>query len=172
MNNRISKYFNGGGGGKKRKRENVQDIRTFFLACEFKPGATFWSVLDPFAYDIQPAFIYGSLGVVSYEPDAYAIVEAGDECQPLMGYIMTITHPETIMLLDRSKGFLGDRAFNTHVRKLVHAYTDVGKVTNAWCYLLAANVLNAYQQIETVEFGMWDDDEKQVALLERIVEKG
>jgi len=170
MTNRISKFFEGG--GHVHQRENVQDIRTFFLSCEFKPGATFWSTLDPFAYDIRPAFIYGSLGIVAYQPPAYAIVETNDECQPLLGYIVTITHPETVLLLDRAKGYLGENCFNTHVRKLVHAYTDVNQVTNAWCYLLANNVLNAYQTIETVEFGMWDDDEKQVILLERIIEKG
>lgn len=169
MHNRISKYFDG---GKRSKKENVQDIRTFFLACEFKPGAAFWSVLDPFAYDIRPAFIHGSLGILAYEPAAYSIVEIGDECQPLLGYTMTITHPETILLLDRMKGYLGIDSFNTHTRKLVHAYTDVNKVCNAWCYTLSASVLNAFQQIETVEFGMWDDDEKQVHLLERIIEKG
>jgi len=168
MNNRISKFFKERG----PRRENIQDIRTFFLACEFKPGAAFWTVLDPFAYDIRPAFVHGSLGILAYEPASYSIVETGDACQPLLGYVMTITHPETIMLLDRSKGFLGDNCFNTHIRKLVHAYTDVNKVMNAWCYILSSNVLNAYQQIETVEFGMWDNDAKQVNLLERIIERG
>lgn len=167
MKNRISKHFKGGQGP---KRENVDDIRTFFLACEFKPGAEFWSVIEPFAYNIKPAFIYGNLGVVAYEPASYSIVEASDECQPLLGYVMTITHPETIMLMDRIKGYLGENSFNTHIRKLVHAYTDVNKVQNAWCYMLSGNVLNAYQQIEAIEFGMWDDDEKQVDLLEKIIE--
>lgn len=168
MKNRISKYIKD---NKGQNREDVNDIRTFFLACEFKPSAEFWNVLESFAYDIKPAFIYGSLGIISYDPAAYSIVEVNDECQPLLGYIMTITHPETVMLLDRMKGYLGQNSFNTHVRKLVHAYTDMEKVQNAWCYTLSNNVINAYQQIEAVEFGMWDDnDEKQVTLLEKIIE--
>lgn len=168
MKNRISKYVKG---GKGQKREDVNDIRTFFLACEFKPNAEFWSVLEPFAYNIKPAFIHGNLGIIAYEPAAYSVVEASDECQPLLGYIMTITHTETIMLLDRMKGYMGESSFNTHIRRLVHAYTDVDKVQNAWCYMLSSNVINAYQQIEVVEFGMWDDnDENQVNLLEKIIE--
>ena len=163
MNNRISKYL------KQSKKENVEEIRSFFLACEFKPGASFWGVLDPFAYDIKPAFIYGSLGIMAYEPASYSIVEASENCQPLMGYLMTITNEETIMLMDRMKGFLGPKSFNMHIRKLVQAYTDVNKVVNAWCYLLSSNVLNAYQSIETIEFGMWDENEKQMELLERIL---
>lgn len=167
MENRISKHFKG---GREPKNEDINDIRTFFLACEFKPSAEFWSLVEPFAYDIKPAFIHGNLGILAYEPPSYSIVEANDECQPLLGYVMTITNPETIMLLDRVKGYLGENSFNTHVRKLVHAYTDVDKVQNAWCYMLSGNVLNAYQQIESVEFGMWDDDENQVTLLEKIIE--
>jgi hypothetical protein len=168
MKNRISKYIKG---DKSKESEDVNDIRTFFLACEFKPKAEFWNIIEDFAYNIKPAFIYGSLGIITYEPAAYSIVEANDECQPLLGYIMTITHPETIMLLDRIKGYLGENSFNTHVRKLVTAYTDIHKSKNAWCYTLSNNVINAYQQIEAVEFGMWDDnDEKQVTLLEKIIE--
>lgn len=167
MKNRLSKYFKS---DDSSKRENIQDIRTFFLACEYKPGAAFWNIIEPFAYDIQPAFIYGSLGVMAYEPASYSVVETSDECQPLVGYIMTITHPETIMLMDRMKGFLGDNSFNFHIRKLVHAYTDIKEVRNAWSYIISSNVLNAYQSIETVEFGIWDDDEKQVHLLEKIIQ--
>ncbi len=168
MKNRISKYIKN---KKDRNRENVNDIRTFFLACEFKPKAEFWSIIEPFAYNIKPAFIYGNLGIIAYEPAAYSIVVASEECEPLLGYIMTITHPETIMLLDRMKGYLGENSFNTHVRRLVHAYTDVDKVQNAWCYMLSSNVINAYQKIESVEFGIWDDnDDKQANLLEKIIE--
>lgn len=168
MKNRISKYLKASGGP---KRENVDEIRTFFLACEFKPGGVFWNILEPFAYDIKPAFIYGTLGIMSYEPDSYAVVEANDDCQPLMGFICTITEPDTISLLDRAKYFLGDGAFNMHVRKLVHAYTDLRKVTNAWTYLLSVHVLNTYSTIETVEFGIWDNDERQMKLLDRILQQ-
>ena len=167
MKNRISKYLKDKGG-----RENIQDIRTFFLACEFKPGADFWNIIEPFAYNIKPAFIYGSLGVMSYEPASYSIVEANEDCQPLLGYIMTITHPETIMLMDRIKGFLGDDSFNSHTRKLVRAYIDLKKSKNSWCYMLSNNVLNAYESIETVEFGIFNKDPKQLALLEKIIDNG
>ena len=58
MKNRISKYVKG---NKGEKREDVNDIRTFFLACEFKPSAEFWNIIEPFAYNIKPAFIHGNL---------------------------------------------------------------------------------------------------------------
>jgi hypothetical protein len=165
MKNRISKYF------KKKKENTVEEIRTFFLACEYKPEGMFWNVLEPFTYDIKPAFIYGTLGILSYSPESYAIVETNDECQPLLGYIMTITETTTVHLLDRIKHFLGENSYNTHVRKLVHAYTDLNQVTNAWCYLISSHVLNTYQQIETVEFGLVNNDPKQIALLEKIIEQ-
>ena len=162
MKNRITK------GKKKRK---LADLRTFFLACEFKPKLDLWSVLDPFAYDVKPAFIYGSLGVIAYEPESYAIVDIDKESPPLLGYIMTITHQDTILLLDKIKGYNGIDAFNYHTRKLVHAYTDVQEVTDAWCYVLSESVLESYQQIEQIEFGLHDDeDEDQMALLEKIEE--
>ncbi len=162
MTNRIAKYLD-------QQTDGEDGIRQFFLACEFKPGGSFWSVIEPFAYDIKPAFMYGSLGVMSYDPESYSVVEANDDSQPLMGYLMTITNPETISLLDRAKCYLGPEAFNFHVRKLVHVYTDLKKTTNAWCYIISNAVLGTYQQVETVEFGMWDDDEKQVKLLEQII---
>lgn len=161
MKNRIKKDKN---------KENLADLRTFFLACEFKPGSTLFSVLDPFVYDVKPAFIYGSLGIVNYEPEAYSIMEVYDQGSPLLGYIMTITHEDTITLLDKIKGFSGPNGFNTHLRRLVHAYTDVKEVTNAWAYVLSDYVLEAFQSVEQIEFGIWSDDEKQVALLEKIGE--
>ena len=152
------------GPGKK-----LEDIQTFFLACEYRPGASFWTVVEPFAYDITPAFIHGNLGIISYGPNYYAVLEEGADFDPLMGYLMTITAPDMIKLLDRMKGFLGENAFNCHVRRLVHAYTDVDKVQDAWAYVLAPSVLQCYQSVETVEYGMFKEDEKQSELLEKVL---
>jgi len=161
MKNRISKS--------KGKKENLQDLRTFFLACEFKPNSELFSVLDPFAYDIKPAFIHGSLGVISYEPPSYAIIDTEENSPPVFGHILTITHPESVLLLDKIKGAYGPNAYNTHQRRLVHAYTDLNVVHNAWCYVLSEYVLEAYELIEQIELGLWDeDDEDLVQFLERI----
>lgn len=159
---------------KKRMRpdkENVENINRYFLACEFKPHTAnkeLWSVLDPFAYDIMPAFIHGSLGILSYEPESYGIMEVNDKSPPLLGYLMTITHPATALILDKIKGFHGPESFNFNVKRLVHVYTDVSEVTNAWCYVVSDYVLQAYQQIEQIEFGLWDEDKDQLELLEKI----
>ncbi len=156
--------------GKKKKKKNLKDLKTFFLACEFKPGSELWSVLDGFAYDVKPAFVYGSLGVVGYKPESYSIIDLNEKSQPLLGYICTITEPTTAMLLDKIKGCLGDGAFSTHDRKLVHAYTDLETVVDAWAYVISDLVLESYESIEQVEFGIWDHDEKQINLLEKIGE--
>lgn len=149
--------------------QNVKNIRRFFLACEFKPNSTLFSVLDPFAYDIQPAYIKGKLGIIGYNPPTYSIVTASHDDDPLVGYLLTITEPDTIMLLDKIKGYNGSNAFNFHIRNLVHVFTDKTKVTTVWAYILSQYVLEAYQQIEQVEYGIWDtDDALQVALLEKI----
>ena len=132
---------------KKKKKQNLKDLRTFFLACEFKPYSELWSVLDGFAYDVKPAFIHGSLGVLGYDPESYAIIDINEEAQPLLGYICTITEPTTLLLLDKVKGFNGKGAFNTHNKRLVHAYTDVEEVTNAWAYVLSDLVLDQHNAI-------------------------
>ena len=68
------------------KPEKLTEINRFFLACEFKPGTHLWSVLDPFAYEVKPAFVYGKLGVLGYNPATYSVVEVADSCEePLMG---------------------------------------------------------------------------------------
>jgi len=154
----------------RKKKKNLDDLRTFFLACEFKPGSELWSILDGFAYDIKPAFVYGSLGVIGYKPESYSIIDLNEKSPPLLGYICTITEPTTVTLLDKIKGNLGPDAFNTHDRKLVHAYTDLQTVTDAWAYILSDYVLESYESIEQVEFGIWDHDEEQIHLLERIGE--
>lgn len=159
-----------------KARENPEELRTFFLACEFKPNTPMFSVLDPFAYDIKPAFIYGSLGVVAYtgnhrQPECYAVVDADEGSSPLIGYIVTITEPDTVILLDRIKGVYGEESFNTHQKRQVKAYTDVKVPQDAWCYVLSESVLEQYEQIEQVEFGLWDEeDDAQVNFLEKIGE--
>ncbi len=155
----------------KRSTKNIEELRTFFLACEFKPNTRLFSVLDPFAYDIKPAYIHGSLGVIAYNPSTYAIVDADEKSQPLIGYILTITEPDTVLLLNKLKGYNGPSGFNFHQRKLVHAYTDVNVVENAWAFILSDAALDAYEQIEQVEFGLWDEqDEHQISFLEKIGE--
>jgi hypothetical protein len=161
MKNRLrSDFFN--------KPLELAEINRFFLACEFKPNSALWSVLDPFAYDVRPAFIYGKLGVISYKPNAYAITEIKSTEEPLLGYLVTITNPETILLLDKIKGYNGPEAYNTHVRQLTHAYTDINQVVTAWCYVLSDYVTNAYEEIQQIEFGLWADDKKQIDLLDKI----
>lgn len=150
------------------KSELITEINRFFLACEFKPYSDLWSVLDPFAYNVQPAFIYGKLGILSYEPNSFSIIEAGRGEEPLIGYLVTITHPDTILLLDKIKGYNGPNAYNTHVRQLTHVYTDIDKVVTGWCYVLTHAVLDAYAQIQQIEFGLWAEDEKQIELLDKI----
>lgn len=164
MQNRLFHIMN------SQSPDDPDDVRQFFLACEYKPGGEFWNLIEPFTYDIKPAYMYGSLGVMSYEPESYSVVEVNEKAQPLMGYLLTITHPETIDFLDRAKYYLGEDAFSFHIRRLVKVYTGPKEVTNAWCYVVSNPVLAAYQQVETVEFGMWDDDEKQIKLLEQITQ--
>lgn len=161
MKNRLHRDFFG-------KPEPLAEINRFFLACEFKPNSALWSVLDPFAYNIIPAFIYGKLGVISYTPDAYAIIETKNSEEPLLGYLITITHPETILLLDKIKGYNGPDAYNTHMRQLIHAYTDINKIVTAWCYVLSKEVIDVYSQIQQIEFGLWEEDKHQIALLDKI----
>lgn len=166
MKNRITKYLD-----KEKPKENITNLPRFFLACEFKPHSDLWSAFDPFAYDVKPAFIHGSLGILSYEPETYSIIDTNEDSMPMLGYIFTITHPETALLLDKVKGFNGVKAFNYHHRRLVTAYTDLDKWENAWCYILTDNVLETYEQLEQVEMGLWDQgDKQQKALLEKIGE--
>lgn len=146
-----------------------QKTDSFFLACEFKPGGAHWGVVEPFAYDLRPAFMYGSLGILGYDPMSYAVVEEGKGCQPLMGYLMTITCPDMVQLLDRLKGIMGEGGFSLHARRQIEAFADVGKPQPAWCYMISGPVLNAYQSIETVEFGMTTKDERQTRLLNKIL---
>ena len=156
---------------KRSKRNKFKDLRTFFLACEFKPNSDLFSVLDPFAYDISPAFIHGSLGVISYDPTSYAVIDIQDNSEPLLGYVMTITHPDTILLLDKIKGDYGNNSFNMHDRVAAKAFTDVDESQDAWCYVLNEFVLENFEQIEQVEMGMWDEeDDQQIELLEKLGE--
>lgn len=155
---------------KKRKGKNSK-LKTVFLACEFKPNTRLFSVLDPFTYDIQPAFIHGSLGVISYRPNAYSIVDADEKSQPILGYIMTITEPDTITLLNKIKGYNGKTGFNFHTKKVVEAYTSVNESQKAWVYILSDAVLDQYETLQQIE-NFWDEeDENLVNFLERIGEE-
>lgn len=160
--NRLGKYW--------KKSESLSDIRQFFLACEFKPYSQLWYLLEPVAYDIFPAYTYGKLGVLSYKPATYAVLNLDEKDEPLVGYLMTITNPDGIYLLDKLKGFNGKNAYNTHFRTMSHVFTDSKKSINAWCYVISPYVLNVYQQIEQISFGVWDEsDSKQKQLLNSII---
>lgn len=160
--NRLTKFW--------KEPEPLSDIRRFFLACEFKPHSKLWSVLDPVAYDVTPAFTHGKLGVLSYDPASYAIVSLDEEDEPLMGYLMTISNPDGILLLDKLKCFNGKDSFNAHTRVLTHVFTEPKKVVSAWCYLVTPAVLGVYEQIEQIEWGMWEEDKNQIELLEKLTE--
>lgn len=152
-----------------KKPERLSEIRRFFLACEFKPRTELWSVLDPVAYDVQPAFIHGKLGIMGYDPACYSIISVDEDDEPLVGYLMTITNPDGIMLLDKIKGFNGKNSYNTHYRCLTHVYTSPEKVITAWSYLISPKILEVfYKQIEQIEWGLWQQDEKQIALLDKL----
>lgn len=156
---------------KSKKKQNPEDIKTFFLACEFKPGGanSLWSAsIGSFAYDVKPAFIYGSLGIIGYEPESYSIIDTSDNSPPLLGYLCTITEPTTCLLLDKIKGVYGNNTFNYHTKKLVRAYTDLQTEVNAWAYVISDNVLENFEQVEQIEFGLWEDDKEQIELLEQI----
>lgn len=153
----------------KKIKKNPDEVNSYFLACEFKPESPLFSVIDPFVYDIKPAYIFGSLGVIAYNPDSYAIIDIDDDGPPLMGYLMTITNPETVTLLDKMKGYNGPEFFSTHNKILTRCYTDIDKWKKAWCYTLSTKVVDYYQKIEQIEFGLTnEEDEKLVELLEKI----
>ena len=155
----------------KHKESSPDELNTFFLACEFKPNAPMFSILSSFAYDIQPAFIHGSLGVIAYEPESYAIIDADENGMPLIGYILTITEPDTVSLLNKLKGYLGPNAFNFHHKKIVQAFIDVNVSKPAWVFQLSEYVLESYSQIEQVELGLTnEDDEVLMEFLEKIGE--
>lgn len=152
-------------------KDDITELRTFFLACEFKPNSPLFSILDPFAYNIQPAFINGSLGIISYDPETYSIIDIDESAAPLLGYILTITEPDTLTMLDKIKGYYGPEAFNTHQKKIIRAFTEIDVYQSAWIYQLSESVLEKYEQIEQVELGIWDElDEDQVEFLEKIGE--
>ena len=153
---------------KRKKKKNLEDLRTYFLACEFKPYSELWSVLDGFAYDVKPAYILGSLGIINYDPEAYAIIDVHEHAQPLLGYICTITESTTLTLLDKIKGYNGPDSFNTHTKRLVRAYTDIDEGEDAWAYVLSDMVLDSFSSLEQVDYGLWSEDEQQVELLSKL----
>jgi len=137
---------------KKRKKSDTR----FFLACEFRPGGQFWNIIEPFAYEIKPCYTSGLLGILSYGLQSYSLVDLSKVNSPLFGYVMTITHPDTIMLLDTIKRCYGLDFHNTHDRVKIVVNHKNKKKERAWAYLLSAYVLNIHQQIEIVENGIYD----------------
>lgn len=135
------------------------NLNKFFLACDCKPGTNFFKLIDGFTYDIIPARIPGTLGVINYEPDIYSITTI-EGTEWIYGYIMTITHEDTIELLDRVKGFYGNESLNYHTRVSVKAETEEGNEYDSWAYLLYHGVLASFESIEQVQDGIWDGDQK------------
>ena len=150
----------------KKTKKKAGDIHSYFIPCEMKPGSPLWSVLDPFAYDIKPAFIFGSLGVLSDEKDSYAVLETSDDSPPLLGYVMTITNKDTELLLDKIKSYDGPGCLNKHEKIVVKAHLDLEKSVKAFCYVLSETFLKCFMSIEQMEFGLHDEDEKLEKLLD------
>lgn len=158
---------------KKKKKTNVEELKCYFLACELKPtnqSNTIWSsYLSEFSYDVKPAFIHGTLGVLSYNPESYAILEINEDLPPLLGYRLTISEPTASHLLEKLKGWNGTNAFSVHHKHLGHCFTDIDVYEDCWIFKLSDTVLNLYSTIERVDLGVWDaNDEKQIELLEEI----
>ena len=149
------------------QKKKSKKVRRFFLACEFKPNSSLWSVLEPFAYDLTPAYIHGKLGIISYKPPTYSVVGTDPDDDPLVGYLMTITSPDAILLLDKIKGYYGKGAFNVHIRVVHPVFLDKDKSTTAWVYILSKYVVNAYSAIEQIT-GSWDQDKQLINLLEKL----
>jgi hypothetical protein len=143
--------------GKSSGEKQIRKINRFFLACELKPGTRlFKTELSDFSYDIKPAFIFGKLGVISYTPNSYSLIKVSGK-DIVVGYMLTITNPDAILLLDKLKSFYGRGSFNYHVRKLVHAYTDPATVETAWAYILSEQTMRYFESIEGVpNSGFWD----------------
>ncbi len=160
MNSVIAEF---GGVGKETQ------INRFFLACECKPGSPLFSVIDPFAYDVEPAYIFGGLGTLHYDPPSYSIISISDDNEPLFGYILTITHEDTIALLDRLKGFYGHGGFNYHLRISGFAMKEEGEPEKVWIYVATDNVVSVYETIEQIDRGIWnEDDTKLIEFAEKI----
>lgn len=142
-------------------------VSTFFLPCECKPGGPGFPAIDPFSYDIVPAYINGTLGILHYDPPVYGIVTISDG-DPILGFLVTITHKETVALLDRMKGAFGPGGFNFHTRVMTDAKDENGQSIKCWAYALTDRVLAAYESIEQVPNGIWDQDTKLELFLEKI----
>lgn len=132
----------------------------FFLACEIKPYTKLFNIIDPFAYDIIPAKLSGYLGILNYDDPVYAITTTkGDLKDFIYGYVITITHPETIQLLDRLKWCFGESCYSVHERILQNALDRDNKEIKCWAYELTDKVLSKYESIEQIEDGIWDEDQ-------------
>lgn len=142
-------------------------VSSFFLPCECKPGGPGFHAIDPFAYDIVPARINGTLGILHYDPPVYGIATISDG-DPILGFLVTITHKETVALLDRMKGAFGPDGFNFHTRVMTEAKDANGQPVKCWAYVVTDRVLAAYESIEQVPNGIWDEDKRLETLLEKL----
>ncbi len=158
---------------KKKKTKKVSEITRYFLADEFKPSGanSLWSaVLEPGAYDVKIGYIHGSLGIISYNPKSYAILEIDEEMPPVMGYSFCCTEKNSLDILFKIKGWLGWDAFSFHNKRLVRVYTDESgdNYEDCFCFQLNSKIIEFYASIERVNM-MWDEkDEKQIELLQKI----
>jgi hypothetical protein len=143
---------------KKRKKSDNR----FFLACEYRPGGQFWNIIEPFAYEIKPCYTPGLLGIISYGLQSYSLVDISKVNAPVFGYIMTITHPDTIMFLDNVKRCFGFEFHSSHERVQIIAHHKNKKKEKAWTYMLSAHILNLHQQIEIIEDGIYDDRQELI----------
>lgn len=147
-------------------------ITKFFLACELRSNAKkkdFWNIIEPFAYDIEPAYVKGLFGRIAYDPDCYAIV-AFEGNNFVIGYSMTITNADTISLMDKMKGFNGEFNFSLNHRVQTTIYNETSSF-DGWCYILSDESLNSYRQIEQIQYGLWDDDAVLFDFLDALEDK-
>ena len=161
MNNRFDLDIN--------KSKKVKKINSFFLPCELKPYTPlFNSTIGEFCYDIQPAFCFATLGITSYKPNVYSIIKIGGE-SPVFGYLVTITNPDCIILVDRLKAFYGPGTININVRWVTPVYTDPSTVIDAWVYVLSDAVIEKFETIEVVKDGFHDyTDEKLFDYMDKL----
>lgn len=135
-------------------------IKSLFICDEFQPGAPYWNIISPFAYDIKPSYILGTLGKLF--DNSYSILELSDDPDCLIfGYTMTITEPLTIQLLDKLKCFQGFNALSFHYKMVVKTYTENSKKSKkAFCYILSPDCLDSFESIKSIERGIWRTDDK------------
>lgn len=152
------------------KSKKIRKINSFFLPCEFKPYTSlFKSTIGDFVYDVQPAFTYATMGIISYKPNVYSVLKLGGK-NPIFGNLFTITNSDTILLLDKIKGFLGPGTVNYNIRWIHPVYTAPGEFTDAWIYVISDHILKNFESVEAVkDNGYWDfADEKLFDFMDKL----